>query len=50
MNKQGLPATQYFTSNGALPSSWIRVIRDLLVTQEKEEDGESGIYTPNTSK
>jgi len=50
MNKQGLPATHYFTSNGALLSSWFRVIRDLLVTQGKEEDGESGIYTPNTSK
>ena len=50
MNKQGLPVTHYFTSNGALLSSWIRVIRDLLVTQGKEEDGESGIYTPNTSK
>jgi hypothetical protein len=50
MNKQGLPATHYFTSNGALLSSWFRVIRDLLVTQGKEEDGENGIYTPNTSK
>jgi len=49
-NKQGLPVTHYFTSNGALLSSWIRVIRDLLVTQRKEEDGESGIYAPNTSK
>jgi hypothetical protein len=50
MNKQVLPVTHYFNSNGALLSSWIRVIRDLLVTRRKEEDGESGIYTPNTSK